>query len=254
MLEQVLQENGLTEKEAKVYMAVLQVGEAPVANVAARARLERTTVYNMLEEMKAKGLISLTKRRGIQYMSPLAPRILIERFKQSANHAEQILPSLMEMAYSSPLKPRLRFYEGPDGMKEILREFSFSKTPAIGFTDYERMPKEMFKFIRSEIVPRRRSFKMPVRLVVPRNPTNERIQHEDKIHYGEHRLVDFPKQQSGLELILFNTNNIAFSSFTPHESFGVILDSEAIYQALKNLFLIVWNQAKPGPYPLEEIA
>ncbi len=251
VIEQTLLENGLNEKEAKVYVAALSAGEATVASIASHAHLERTTVYSLLEDMERKGLISVIKRKGIQYVSALPPRVLIDRFKQSAAHAEQLLPELLQMAYASPLKPRIRFYEGMEGLKEILRDFSHSNVPVLGFTDYAQMPPELFHFIRKEVVPQRRENRIVARFIVPRNETNKRIQKEDDIHFAEHRLVDFPVETNPLELILYETSKIGFLSFTKDEMFGVVIDSLAIYKSLKNLFLLVWQNASPGPFPVD---
>ena len=43
-----------------------------------------------------------------------------------------------------------------EGLKQILREFSYSHEPTIGFTDYENMPKELFQFIRQRYGKRHR--------------------------------------------------------------------------------------------------
>jgi sugar-specific transcriptional regulator TrmB len=245
VIERILTENGFNDKEARVYLAVLQAGEATVASIASKAHIERTTVYSLLEDMKQKGLISITKRRGIQYLSALPPRVLVDRFKQSASLAEQALPALLEMAYASPLKPRIRFYEGIEGLKEILLDFSHSKQQSMGFTDYEAMPKELFAFIRKRVVPNRRERGIAVQLIVPRNETNVRLQKEDSVHFGEHRLVDFPLKHGAVEVLLYGESSVAFLSFSS-ELFGVIIDSSAIHQTLENIFQLVWRSAEPA--------
>ncbi len=244
MLEQILTQNGFSEKEAKVYLAALELGEAPLSRIASKTHLQRSTVYSLVEAMKGRGILSLTKHKGIHYAAALPPRILVDRFKQSAHLAEQGLSQLLELAYSSPLKPRIRFYEGLQGLKEILREFSYSKQQSMGFTDYEQMPKELFQFIRKEVVPQRRKLNVFTHFIVPRNNTNIHIQTEDEIHFAEHRIVDFPRQKNPIELLLFEESSVGFLSFTSHEQFGVIIDSAAIHQTLRNLFELVWGNVK----------
>ena len=150
---------------------------------------------------------------------------------------------LLEMAYASPLKPRIRSFEGLEGLKQILREFSYSQEPTMGFTDYEQMPKELFQFIRKDVVARRKKLQNPVRLIVPRNEINLKIKGEDYLHYGEHRVVMFPQKKNPMEILLFETSKVAFLSFTSPELFGFIIDSTAIHQTLKNLFMLVWEIA-----------
>ena len=244
MIERVLTENGFTEKEAKIYLAALEFGEASMSQLASKTHLKRPTIYDLVDGLKRRGLVSVGRRRGIQYISALSPRVLVDRFKTSVSLAEESLPMLLEMAYASPLKPRIRSFEGLEGLKQILREFSYSQEPTMGFTDYEQMPKELFQFIRKEVVARRKKLQNPVRLIVPHNEINLKIKNEDHLHYGEHRAVTFPQKKNPMEILLFETSKVAFLSFTPSELFGLIIDSVAIHQTLKNLFLLVWEIAK----------
>lgn len=243
MIDRILRDNGLTEKEARIYLSALAAGEATVALLARKSRLERPTVYGIVEKMKGKGLLSLAKRRGIQYVSALPPRVLVDRFKRSAGMAEQALPQLLEMAWSSPLKPRIRFHEGMDGLKEILREFAHSQTDTMFFSDYASMPPELLAFIWKEIVPERRKLKSFGRGILPRNAVNAAQQAKDSSRLAEHRLVDFPMAENPLELLLYDDSKTAFLSLVKDEIFGVVLDSRAIYKTLTNVFQLVWNAA-----------
>lgn len=245
MIEQILMQNGMSDKEVRVYLAALEGGEISVSRIAQKSHLKRTTVYDILETLKERGMISVIKRRGIHTISALPPQNLIDRFKRSATLAESVLPQLMELAYSSPLKPRMRFYEGVGGLKEILQEMSYSKQETVGFTDYALMPPEMFKFIRKEVVPNRRERGNKIRLIAPRNERNLAVQKEDVIHFSEHRLVQFPRSINHIEILLFDHTKIGFLSFGKNELFGVIVDSAAIHTTLRNIFELVWSQAKP---------
>ena len=246
MIEQILKKNGFTEKEAKIYLAVLEVGEATVGWIASKTRLKRSTVYTVLEEMIQRGILSVQARKGIKRIAALPPQVLIERFRHAVALAENTLPALLEMAYSSPLKPRVRFLEGLDGILEVIQEVNTVAKTESGmiFTDYSRMPKEVFDLIRKTVKDRRVE-KNFLKIIVPPNPRNLAVQaEEDHLHYAEHRIAKFPEQSFPLELTLFGNTKVGFMSFDPKELFGVIIDSKAIYQTLRNVFLLVWENAK----------
>ncbi len=248
MIQQTLVQNGFTDKEARIYLATLEGGEVTVGNLAAKTNLKRTTVYDMIDALVSRGILTMHKRRGIMRVSALPPQVLIERFRHALAAAENVLPTLMDMAYSSPLKPRIRFYEGIDGLKELLLEVNNAQpNPEAGmiFTDYDKMPREIFTFIR-KLVPYRRASRNFLRIVVPSNARSIEVQQEeDRFHYAEHRIANFPTENNPIELTLFAGTKVGFLSFDPHELFGVIIDSRAIYHTLKNLFLLVWANAKP---------
>ncbi len=247
MIEQILMQNGLSDKEAKVYLAALEAGEATFGGLATKTRLKRSTVYSVVEELANRQLLTIQKRGGIKRISALAPQVLLERFRTAVNLAEGALPALLEMAYSSPLKPRVRFFEGMDGIKEVLLEGNTTAKTERGmiFTDYARMPKEIFDFIR-KLVPERMATKNFLHIITPPNARNREVQaEEDAKHYAEHRIANFPVEHNFIELTLFGNTKVGFLSFGEGELFAVVIDSKAIYGTLKNLFMLVWANATP---------
>src|ERR1700692_203110 len=60
MLEKYLQEIGLNEKEAAVYLALLSVDSSSVLDLAKKTKIKRPTVYVVLETLSKKGLVSET--------------------------------------------------------------------------------------------------------------------------------------------------------------------------------------------------
>ena len=232
----------MNEKEAKLYIVVLEAGEIPLGRAAQKAKLKRSTVYSLVDGLKKKGVLSTLKKNGIVHVSALSPRLLIERFEHSAEQAKSVLPGLLDLAYASPIKPRLRFYDGMEGLKQILFEASSSKEDYIGFIDYTLMPKELYKYITTKVAPQRKKNGILVRLLMPRNETNKRIKKE-YTQSIEHRLVEFPSRKNHIEILLYENSKIGFLSFVKNEMFGVVLDSEAIHQTLKDLFFLIWEGA-----------
>lgn len=213
--------------------------------IARKAKIERPTVYDIVNELQTKGLVFINTRKAVKYVSAISPRILIDRFKDSFKRAEAILPDLINMAYKSPIKPRIKFHDGMQGLKDILKEFSLAQEETYLFTDYKLMPDELQKYILSEIIPERLLGKKNfARLIVPDNEENRKVKSQDKERYTEHKLINFPfRQINPLELILFE-NKVGFLSYTKDEMFGLTIDSVAIYQTLKNIFFLVWGTIK----------
>ena len=50
---------GLSENEAKVYLAMLELGPSPVLEIAAKAGINRPTAYAQIESLKKMGLVSM---------------------------------------------------------------------------------------------------------------------------------------------------------------------------------------------------
>jgi len=103
-----LTELGLNEKEINVYLACLELGTASVAEIAKKSGVKRTSIYNFLEDLKNKGLISEIKKNRKTLLLPEDPHALIlNRQNQIKKTEEQIkslgnlIPSLMAI-YNAP--------------------------------------------------------------------------------------------------------------------------------------------------------
>ncbi len=241
MITDILIKNGFTEKEAKLYMAVLEGGELTLAQAAKKAGLKRSTVYSLVEGMKKQGYVSLLKQRGIHYITALSPRLLIEQFEHATQLAKSSLPQLIDLAYASPMKPRIYFYEGIEGIKKILMDAASCKRDYVGFIDYALMPKELYVYIREKVAPERSQNKTFLRLLMPKNEANKKILKE-YVEQVEHRLVNFPSDRNHIEILIYDHSKIGFMSFVKNEMFGLVLDSEAIHQTLEDLFMLIWEQ------------
>ena len=51
-----LQDAGLSETEAKIYLAALELGQTSVSRIARKSGIKRTTIYLSLENLMEKGL------------------------------------------------------------------------------------------------------------------------------------------------------------------------------------------------------
>ncbi len=124
---------GLTEKEARVYLAGLELGASGVQEIAARARVKRPTAYLAIEALTHEGLMSSVESEGRRMFISEPPERLRslceERAKLVRNQTQvldTILPELLALASGAEERPRVRFYEGLDGL-ETMRE-AFLKT------------------------------------------------------------------------------------------------------------------------------
>jgi len=244
MYEKILVQNGFTPKEAKVYMSILEYGQATMSMIARKTKLERPTVYDIVSRLENKGYANTIKTKGIKQVTVTPPNIIIESIKNSLNQAEQILPDLMEMAYKSPIKPRIKFYEGKKGLKQVLTEYSLAYDETYVFSDYSTYPRDVLAFIYKKIIPeriRRNSF---TKMLVINNPKHIDVKKNEKKYFQEHRLINFPTGTGleNLEVLLWE-NKIGFLSFGNNEMFGMIIESKSISQMLKNVHCLIWQNS-----------
>ena len=127
-LIQELKKLNLTEKEARVYLALLELGPSTPYKISKRARLKRPTAYVIAEELVEKGLIvQMTGEKQKMYIAK-SPESYIEDVEGRVREAKRALPELMALQRKQSEKPNVLYFEGVEGMKQAygykIKEFA----------------------------------------------------------------------------------------------------------------------------------
>lgn len=119
----LLEKLGFSEKEAKVYLAALEMGEDSVQNIAKKAGVNRATTYVILEKLMGLGLISTYEKDKKTYFVAENPKelenILNEEKIELEERQKDLKENLNQMfaIYNRQKgKPIVRFFEGADGL------------------------------------------------------------------------------------------------------------------------------------------
>jgi len=122
---------GLTEKEAAVYLAAMELGPSVAQDISKKAKVNRATTYVMIDTLKGRGLVSsFTKGKKKYFVAESPDRLLsmirLQRQELEGKEAEfsQILPQLSALYNVEGAKPQVRFLEGLEGIKTIQEELA----------------------------------------------------------------------------------------------------------------------------------
>lgn len=130
-----LKKLNLTEKEARVYLALLELGPATPYKIAKRSRLKRPTAYVIAEELVEKGLIvQMTGEKKRMYIAR-SPEAYIEDVEARVRDAKRSLPELMALQRKQSDKPNILYFEGTEGLKQAYnyRLKDFKNKEIVGF-------------------------------------------------------------------------------------------------------------------------
>lgn len=117
---ETLKSLGLTDKEAAVYLALLQLGRASAYAIAIKSGLKRPTTYIILDQLITKGAVHLVPRAKKQLYVALAPEKLLEAAKQKLDLAQSGLVNLKALTKKSPQKLNSLYFEGSAGMRQAV--------------------------------------------------------------------------------------------------------------------------------------
>ncbi len=141
MLFSDLQSLGMTEEEAKVYLAVLELNGSFVSAIAKRARVNRVGCYYTLDNLVKKGLLTSFAKNKIKYYSAESPRVLVNLMEEKFERAQKLLPELMSLTSSLAYKPKIQYFEGLQGIKTIFEDTLNATGEIVGYTNLDELPK-----------------------------------------------------------------------------------------------------------------
>jgi HTH-type transcriptional regulator, sugar sensing transcriptional regulator len=244
-LEQTLKKLGFHEKKASIYIALLELGEGSIIELAKKTGLKRTTVYNILPEMVQEGLVRTGVKKKHRFFFIENPNNLKQDYQDKIHLIDKLLPELRAIHNIIPHKPKITFYEGVGGMKELYQDTLDSLHGGdiilsyTGFKDYYKfMPREYMDWYVEERVRR----KIRIRMIVPDFPTTREILSQAQSTLREIKVVPEEKWQFSADTEIY-ANKVALISHT--ENFmGVILESKEINLMQRMAFEIMWNALK----------
>src|SRR3989344_161295 len=137
-INEALKDWGLNDKEAKVYLATLQLGLSRVNDIAKKAGILRETTYFVLNSLIQKGLVGYVLKSGVKFFEAADPGKFISILKEKETKMKEILPNLEEIKKSIIEKPVVELYEGKEGLKTILDDIIKTKQPMWAYANYKK--------------------------------------------------------------------------------------------------------------------
>ncbi len=114
---EILQEIGLSATEAKVYLALLEIGSGLAGDITKKAEINRTNVYDALERLIKKGLVTYVITANRKLFEPLAPETLKDLLKEKEEKVNSILPELNQLFKENKAKEEATLFKGKKGVK-----------------------------------------------------------------------------------------------------------------------------------------
>lgn len=151
MNKEILQKIGLSREESLVYMNCLESGGLLIAEVSRVAEIKRTKVYSVVESLKNKGLISISKFKKRNLITALPFESLesylikkSENLEKEKKFLQKIEPKLKKIKIKK--KEVFSLFEGVEGIEKIVNEIIATENDIFWIGDFsilfEFMPED----------------------------------------------------------------------------------------------------------------
>ncbi|MEK6973390.1 MAG: helix-turn-helix domain-containing protein [archaeon] len=244
-----LKEIGLSDGEVKVYTAVLELGIASINKIHEKVGIERRNIYDILNKLIEKGLVSYTLEKQVKVYQCTYPGKIAEEIKKkqlSLKELEKKIPQVKSLFNASKPEIRAEVYRGNEGIKALLDEvIEYKESFWLGgnsFEEYTAVPK---------------SLEIWWEHWMKRRVENKHVMH-DLVSYGTHlrglepwkkekhkknyyKYCALPKgMRSPLVIILFGTK--VAQIIWGKQSFAFVLESEKVRDSFMKYFNYFWKK------------
>jgi sugar-specific transcriptional regulator TrmB len=244
-LIQALKNLGLNEKEARVYIALLQAGRATAYTVAKHSGLKKPTTYVILEDLIDKGIVSKVPRAKVAQYAAISPDDLFSMAKSRiANAEKEALPELKALSWGKKYKVKVSYYEGLAGVREmynlIFKEMAGKEY--VGFYAHGRDASPELLKLFDELNEKTRQLKIKRRgITVYHRTIIQRYLKNDFLKKYRVKLKALPIElyDSNISIEMFKNYTMIFS----HRHLqGVIIDNPDVAKVMRQIFELIWNR------------
>lgn len=248
---------GLTSNEAKLFLTLLQTGSSSASTVAKKAGITRTTAYAALDSLRDKGLASIIETHGKQQYSAVQPEKLkdfaLQEHEKAKSNLESIvnaLPELESMTNDLITPPKVKFFEGLGGIKNIykdsidtLKEFPKQKRVKFAYSNAPEVSPELKKFLES-YVKERKKHQIKVIAIIPEGENSLEYKKNSADHQADVRIMPGDISLEFDSEVCIYGNKVSIVSLNENRMHGVIIESPQISSTQRILFEIIWRACK----------
>ena len=249
MLEEQLEKFGLSEKEAKAYITLLVLGESSATEIAEKSGVNRSSAYVVLEALQKKGLVSSSQAEKIQKFKAAPPekleQIAEEKLKQHQeihDTVKKILPNLKGVHKDQEFRPRVRIFEGKEGLKEAFEETLHTKEKTMRVaSSLTRLSKKLGLFIPNYI---QRRIKAGIKMygIHPNDKLGRFLMTIGSGEFDKPLLIPKDKYHFEADLAIFD-DRVAFMT-SEGRGYAVSVESEKMAQIMKTVFDLAYERAE----------
>ena len=237
-IKHILEQLGLKDKKADVYLAALELGSATVIEISKKAGIKRTTCYDILMDLIKMGLVSETSKGKKRLFIGEDPEKILGDLENKEKLLSGILPQLKAVYNIKGVKPKIRFYEGKEGLRDVYAD-TLKYSGEIAAFASEDVVRTLGREWADDYLKKRVKKNIRVRVILPKTEYVSKIVGEDRESLRTSKLIDPQKYPFSIEINIYGHKKVALMS--SREETGIIIEGDEVYKTMKLIFELLWD-------------
>ena len=246
-LKKQLEQIGFQEKEARVYLACLQLGQDTAYHIAQKCALKRATVYFTLNLLVERGLVSIWKTKKATLFRAANPKKLFTQIKRKEETLTEIFPLLQSIYNFDEDRPNIQVFEGREGVRQIyaeIVEYAGKGKEILCWGDISHI-WDLLEDVTQKYLAQAKNRRFKIREILNEGEKNkEYVKSISKNKNPNHKIRFLAENEifSGNDNIVFGNKLAIFS--TQNKLFATVIESQDIAKSYRILFELAWKSAK----------
>ncbi len=238
----ILKDLGLDEYESKVYIAGLSLGPTTILKLARSAEIKRTTVYDVVESLKKKGLMAVQIEGFKKKYTVEDPQKLGWLLEQKRKNFENILPEFSGMYNLKGGEESIKYYQGLESLKSVYESLITDILPdqeylVIGNQEqWLDVDTEYFK----KFVDRRAKLPIKIKMLLQDNEQGRYYKSIERNINAEVRLL--PPYTSLTTNLVITPQKVLIHQLNEPIG-GIVMKNKSVIQMNREMFEVMWLKA-----------
>jgi sugar-specific transcriptional regulator TrmB len=236
MLNEVLEDIGLSKRESKSYLALLELGSSKVGAITKKTGIPSSKIYEVLDRLVKRGFVSYIIRGKIKYYQASDPKILLTYISEKKKRIDEILPKLIEKQKLTT-RQSVEVFEGQKAVFSMFWDLvadARPNEPYLIFSINEENKSESANLFLKNLALRRKTKRLDVKLL--RNISYYQKEKHTKLQL---RYTEFNLPQG---ITIFRNYVILLSWID--SPLAIRIESDIFASQLKEFFMDLWKIAK----------
>lgn len=238
----ILRKVGLSDGEIKVYSALLELGKAPINKVHEKTGIERRNIYDILNKLIEKGLVTYITENNKRSFQTTHPNKIIGYLEdkkydldKTKKDIEKELPEILNKFKSKKTEMNAEIYRGREGVKAVFEDMLNSK--ANYFIGSGRYVMRLMPHFWLSYNKRRKALKVKWYNIFRAELRKEVKQ--DPFVLEETKFL--PKEFSANPNVIFIYGNKVANVLWTKDFFAFVIESKDIAENYKKYHNYLWN-------------
>ena len=245
MEEKILKEIGLTDAEIKIFIELSKLDSAMASEISKKVGIYRTNVYDILDALIKKGLVSYIIKSNKKHFIASKPQKLLdylkereEKIKEQEIQINELIPLILKLKQPKEEELKAEIYRDKEGLKTLLNDMLDAKK-TIFYLGYSAIAKNILPYFLIHWHKKRVKMRIKRKII-----TKEQMKGDDslKIPFTETKFIPDNYNIPISTMIYGSKILILIPSGNNHIS--LLIESKKLSQSFMNYFEQLWSVAK----------